>query len=167
MWHPLWWSSLVTSNSLTPWAVTCQVPLFMGFPRKEYWSGLPFPSPGDLPNPGIESMSPVSAGRFFTSKPLGKPGDLVNCSENLLEIRWLFPGVPLLNSLAHLFLRLKAWWNVCLCYCFHLLYAGVSEKETKPFPSAIEWREVATVAPVFRACVSSFPMWTFPVAIVV
>ena len=46
------------------------------FPRQEYWSGLLFPSPGDLPNSGIEPMSPVSpalAGRFFTTVPLGKP----------------------------------------------------------------------------------------------
>ena len=45
----------------------------MGFPRQEYWSGLPFPSPGDLPKPGIESASPVLAGGFFTAKPPGKP----------------------------------------------------------------------------------------------
>ena len=45
----------------------------MGFPRQEYWSGLPFPSPGDLPNPGIESGSPTLAGRFFTTEPPGKP----------------------------------------------------------------------------------------------
>ena len=46
------------SNSfLTPWTVACQAPLSMGFPRQEYWSGLPFPSPGDLSNPGIEHMS--------------------------------------------------------------------------------------------------------------
>ena len=43
----------------TPWAVACHAPLFVGFPRQEYWSGLPFPSPGDLPNPGIEPKSPV------------------------------------------------------------------------------------------------------------
>ena len=41
------------------WTVACQVPLSMGFPRQEYWSGLPFPPPGDLPNPGIEPSSPV------------------------------------------------------------------------------------------------------------
>ena len=41
----------------------------MGFPRQEYWSGLPFPSPGDLPNPGIESGSPTLAGRFCTTGP--------------------------------------------------------------------------------------------------
>ena len=49
----------------------------MGFPRQEYWSGLPFPSPGDLPKPGIEPMSPAGdpalAGRFFTTEPLEKP----------------------------------------------------------------------------------------------
>ena len=43
-----------------PWTVTCLVPLSMGFPRQEYWSGLPFPSPGDLPRPGIEPVSPSS-----------------------------------------------------------------------------------------------------------
>ena len=46
----------------TPWTVTHQAPLFMGFPRQEYWIGLPFPSPGDLPEPGIK---PRIAGRFF------------------------------------------------------------------------------------------------------
>ena len=43
----------------TPWTVALQAPLFMGFPRQEYWSGMPFPSPGDLPNPGIETGSPA------------------------------------------------------------------------------------------------------------
>ena len=43
----------------TPWTVVYQAPLSMGFSRREYWSGLPFPSPGDLPNPGIEPRSPT------------------------------------------------------------------------------------------------------------
>ena len=43
----------------TPWTVAYQVLLSMGFSRQEYWSGLPFPSPGDLPNPGIEPRSPA------------------------------------------------------------------------------------------------------------
>ena len=51
----------------TPWAAACQAPLSMGFPRQEYWSGLPFPSPGDLPDPGIEPTSPALAGGFFTN----------------------------------------------------------------------------------------------------
>ena len=45
----------------------------MGFPRQEYWSGSPFPSPGILPNPGIEPWSPALAGDFFTTEPPGKP----------------------------------------------------------------------------------------------
>ena len=63
----------------TPWTVAHQAPLIMGFSRLEYWSGLPFPTPGDLPNPGIEQTSPVApalAGRFFTTAPPGK-SDLV------------------------------------------------------------------------------------------
>ena len=43
----------------TPWTIAHQAPLSMGFSRQEYWSGLPFPSPGDLPNPGIEPKSPA------------------------------------------------------------------------------------------------------------
>ena len=50
-----------------------QAPLSMGFPRGQYWGGLPFLSPGDLPNPGIEPASPASAGGLFTAEPPGKP----------------------------------------------------------------------------------------------
>ena len=59
----------------TPWTVASQAPLSLGFPRQEYWCGLPFPPPGDLPNPGIESVSPTSAlgGGFFATLPPGKP----------------------------------------------------------------------------------------------
>ena len=49
----------VVSDSSTPWAAACQAPLSMGFSRQEYWSGLPFPSPGDIPHPGIEPRSPA------------------------------------------------------------------------------------------------------------
>ena len=59
---------------VTPWTVAHQVPLPMGFPRQEYWSGLLFPSPGDLPDPGIKPESPALAGRFFTTELPGKPG---------------------------------------------------------------------------------------------
>ena len=61
------------SDSVTPWIVAHQAPLSMGFPRQEYWSRLPFPSPGDLPNPGIEPASLTLADRFFTTEPPGKP----------------------------------------------------------------------------------------------
>ena len=56
----------------TPWTVVCQAPLSMGFSRQEYWSRLPFPPPGDLPDPGIEPVSPALAGGFFTTEPPGK-----------------------------------------------------------------------------------------------
>ena len=61
--------------SATPWTVAFQAPLSMGFSRQKYWSGLPFSLLGDLPNPGIEPMSPVSpalTGGFFTTAPSGK-----------------------------------------------------------------------------------------------
>ncbi|CAI9161500.1 unnamed protein product [Rangifer tarandus platyrhynchus] len=62
----------VMSDSATPWTVANQAPLFMEFSRQEYWSGLPFPSPGDLPDPGIEPASHALAGRFLAPEPPGK-----------------------------------------------------------------------------------------------
>ena len=60
----------------TLWAVAGQTPLAMEFSREEYWSGLPFPSPEDLPHPGMEPASlasPALAGGFVTAEPPGKP----------------------------------------------------------------------------------------------
>ena len=57
----------------TPWTVVLQAPLSMEFPRQEYWFGLPFPSPRDLPDPVVEPASPALAGRFFTTEPPRKP----------------------------------------------------------------------------------------------
>ena len=78
-------SSLVLSHvwlCVTPSTVARQAPLSMEFSRQEYWSGLPFPPPGDLPNPGIEPMSPALAGGFFTPELPGKPK---NTSAGLLK----------------------------------------------------------------------------------
>ena len=58
---------------VTLWTVACQVPLSMGFSRQDYWSGLPFPSLGDLPDSEIKPGSLALAGRFFTAEPPGKP----------------------------------------------------------------------------------------------
>ena len=60
----------------------------MGFPRQEYWSGLPFPTPGDLPSPGIEPECPELVDRFFTTEPLGRPWG-----------RWVGPTLPMEGSL--------------------------------------------------------------------
>ena len=63
----------VISDSATPWTVAHQALLSMGFSRQEYWSGLPCPPPGDLPNSGIKPvslMSPALAGGFFTNSTI-------------------------------------------------------------------------------------------------
>ena len=57
----------------TPWTIVHQASLSMGFSRQEYWSGLPSPSPGDLPNAGIKPRCPVLQGDSLPSKPPGKP----------------------------------------------------------------------------------------------
>ena len=54
---------------VTPWTVAHQAPLSMGFSRQEHWSGLPFPPPMEIPNPGIKPVSPALACGFFTTKP--------------------------------------------------------------------------------------------------
>ena len=67
----------VSDSFVTPWTLAHHAPLSMGFSRQEYWSGLPFPSPGDLPNPKIEPVSPALAGRFFNTESPGKPIEIL------------------------------------------------------------------------------------------
>ena len=98
-----------------PRTVARQAPLSMGFPRQKYCSGLPFPSSGDLPDPGIE---PALAGRFFFffTKPQGKP----KCS------------VKSLKTISHFLIGLFFWhwvvwtayifWKLILCQLFHCYY---------------------------------------------
>ena len=83
---------------MIPWTVVNQAPLLMGFSRQQYWSGLPFPSPGDLSNPGIEPVSPALAGGFFTIEPCRKCQALVvknlpdNAEETLVQsLSWEDP----------------------------------------------------------------------------
>ena len=63
----------MSDSFVTPWPVACQAPLSMGFPRHEYWNGLQFLPPGDLPNQGTEPEYPALAGGFFTTEPPRKP----------------------------------------------------------------------------------------------
>ena len=73
--------SVMSNTFVTLWAVAHQAPPSMGFSR-QYWSGLPFPAPGELPHPGSEPaslVSPESAGGFFTAQPLGKSKAGVAC----------------------------------------------------------------------------------------
>ena len=72
--HAFWWMrKLLSMDSSFLWAVAHQAPQSMGFSRQEYWSRLPFPSPGDLPNPGQEPRSPALQADALTSEPPGKP----------------------------------------------------------------------------------------------
>ena len=91
---------------VAPWAITLQVPLSVGFPRQEYWSGLPFPSPGDLPNSGIKPaslVSPALAGGFFTiSTTWEAPKFLQTCQiiqNNYIKKRRVAALIPLFKIL--------------------------------------------------------------------
>ena len=95
----LLFSCQVMSDSLRlPWMVATQAPLFKGFPRQEYWSGLPLPSPGYLPDPGIEPISPALVGGFFIFEPPEKP----------LELGYHFPNFTWVSSM---YLSIKWTWS--------------------------------------------------------
>ena len=99
----------------TSWTIACQVPLSMEFSRQEYWSRLPFPSSGDLHNPGIEPASPFSpalAGRFFMLAPPGKPKNIGVGCHILLQRTF-----PIQGSKLHL---------LCLLHCRQILYHGAT-----------------------------------------
>ena len=74
------------SNSLQPWTVAYQVPPSMGFSRQEYWSGLPFPSPGDLPDPGIEPGSPTLQADSLPSEPPGKLNSIILINTEVVTV---------------------------------------------------------------------------------
>ena len=71
----------------TPWTAAYQAYLSMEFPRQEYWSGLPFPSPEDLANLGIEPMSPALADGFFATEPPGKTSLSFSSIQSLSRVR--------------------------------------------------------------------------------
>ena len=79
LWQKLFWYRyvIVVVWFVTTWTLAHQSPLSMGFSRQGHWSGLPFPSPGELPDSGIKPASPALAGVFFTAEPLGNPLDML------------------------------------------------------------------------------------------
>jgi len=117
--------SVVSNSFATPWTVARQAPLSMGFPRQEYWSGLPFPSPGDPPDPGIEFASPALQ---VDSLPLSQKGNPIYAAISLYichslpsaVIFLLMPGVsslPLESRWCHtpcVFLE----QIFCICHFF-------------------------------------------------
>ena len=82
MYELLFSYSVMFDSYVTLWTAARQAPLSMGFSRQEYWAGLPFPSPGDFPDPGIEPRSPTLASGFFTAEPAGK----LECMDGLRQI---------------------------------------------------------------------------------
>ena len=80
---------LITQSCPTlcnPWTVVCQASLSMGFPRQESWSGLPFPSPGDLPDPRIKPRSPALQVDSLLSEPPGKPREYTTKKDRCTKI---------------------------------------------------------------------------------
>ena len=85
----------------TPWTIAHQAPLSMVFPKQKYWSGLPFPTPGDHLNPGIKPVSlasPAFAGGFFTTEPPGKPSVACSVLNKYLLNKWLWSGSVAVSS---------------------------------------------------------------------
>ena len=110
--------SLVTKlcpTFATAWTIGHQAPLSMGFLRWEYWSGLPFPFPGDLPDPGIKSGSPALQVYSLLTEPPGKPQDMVYTNNNNKKMSW---GCLLLSIPCNLFVQfgvisiLRVWQNL-------------------------------------------------------
>ena len=89
----------------TPWIVVCQAPLSMEFSRQEYWSGLPCPHPGDLPNAGIEPRSPTLQADSLPPEPPGKPWRYIDLDINPDSLNWVN---LILTSLS---LRLFSKWG--------------------------------------------------------
>ena len=111
---------------VTPWTIAHQAPLSMGFPRQEYWSGLPFPSSENLPEPGTEMVSLVSpalSGRFFTTVLPGKPKSREGISiklkvqvtphflTHMLTVRWELGLPSVILSFTNLALREASRWH--------------------------------------------------------
>ena len=121
---------------VTPWTVVCQAPLSMEFSRQEYWSGLPFPSPGDLPNPWTEPVSPALQVDSLLSEPPGKPCNrecllfnrfLGGCITFKCLETWLF-GPPLVLLCLPFSCCWWSWWRVCWFIGMHT-FAEVHSKE--------------------------------------
>ena len=100
---------------VTPWTVAHQAPPSLGFSRQEYWSGLPFPSPGDLSDPGIKPRSPALQADALTSEPPGKPYKLLY----LLYMKKLSLNINLVfrSNLSDLFILFFVYSYFFLLYC--------------------------------------------------
>ena len=142
---------------VTPWSVARQAPLSMGFSRQEYWNGLPFPSSGDLPDPGIEPASPASQADSLPTELWGKPYGAVSKHKIdtsrswpiRIDRAWLLtnqnrghckqPGCPTLTTRKRLFFsRARTWARV-----FALVYTPLYWLSTRLSSSEI-WLPVSS-----------------------
>ena len=127
---------------VTPWTTACQASLSMGFPRQMYWSWLPFPSAGDLPDPGIqaESLSPAWASGFFTTDPCGRP----------LLLHWVqFSHSALSNSL----------WPHELQHARPPCPLPTPGVHPNPCPLSWWWHQtISSSVILFSSCLQSFPV---------
>ena len=135
---------LVTQSWPTPWTAAHQTPLSMRFSRQGYWSGLPFPSPGDLPNPGIEPGSPALQADSLPTKLQGKP-----VYSSLTNSFGEGNGTPLQYSCLENPMDGGAWWaevhgvaksrirlsDFTFTFHFHAL-----KKEMATYSSVLAWR---------------------------
>ena len=107
------------SNSLqllaTLWTVAHQAPLTVGFSRQEYWSGLPFPPPGDLPDAETEPTSPTLTGRFFSTEP---PGSLSLSYMAFIMLRHVSPTPFVENYYKWMLSFVKCFF--CICWDDHI-----------------------------------------------
>ena len=159
----------------TPWTVAHQALLSMEFSRQEYWSGLPFHTPGKLSHPGIEPMSLVStafpalAGRFFTTLPLGKTH---HCYHYLGKVHYLKHGRCSANIISFIHSPLLVLYNTHTHYprasihlkCLYQLFINTSQIYTIDHRKChsklgwfIHWRNL-----LWRACPVSACSWSGP-----
>ena len=121
---------------VTPWTIARQAPLSMGFSRQKYWSGLPFPSPGDLPDPGIKHASPPLIGGFFTTEPPGKPRGILKWSANLHRAE---------GSRKLIYTQSLAVWGRLSSF-LHFLVVFLSREFGLCFPLRRIWSRIALLA---------------------
>ena len=108
--------SVMSNSFVTPWTITRQAPLSMGFSRQEYWSGLPCPPPGDLPNPGIECKSPAWQ------------------ADSLL-----FSHQEAINIYIHTYIHTYIYTYICIhTYIYDYIY--ILEKAMAPHSSTSAWK---------------------------
>ena len=115
------------SNSATLWTAARQAPLSMGFSRQEYWSGLPCPPPGNLPDPVIKPtslMSPVLAGGFFTTSTTWEAHVYVRIGVNICVYMHVYMYALCIYGCMHICMSIYVYAYVCLCVwmyiCVHM-----------------------------------------------